>query len=74
MSIAKQPLREQGGAQSTSSASSDSETDNEYAFVVEPHSNIVSHHTVMKTGTSRFPQPTHRHKPVSRFMGPLSPF
>ena len=54
MSIAKQPLREQGGAQSTSSASSDSETDNEYAFVVEPHSNIVSHHTVMKTGTSRF--------------------
>ena len=54
MSIAKQPLREQGGAQSTSSASSDSETDYEYAFVVEPHSNIVSHHMVMKTGTSRF--------------------
>ena len=53
MNIAKQPSHEQGGAQSSTSVSSDSETDNEYAFVVEPHSNVVNHPTVMKTDTSR---------------------
>ena len=53
MNIAKQPSHEQGGAQSSTSVSSDSETDNEYAFVVEPQSNVVNHPTVMKTDTSR---------------------
>ena len=56
MSIAKQPSHEQRGAQSSTSVSSDSETDNEYAFVVETHkaqSNVVNHPTVMKTDTSR---------------------
>ena len=51
-SIAKQPLYEQGGAQSSTSVSRDIETDNEYAFVVEPQSNVVNHPTVMKTDTS----------------------
>ena len=53
MNIAKQPSLEQGGAQSSTSVSSDSETDNEYAFVVEPQSNLVNHPTVIKTDTSR---------------------
>ena len=56
MSIAKQHSHEQGGAQSSTSVSSDSETDNEYVFVVETHkaqSNVVNHPTVMKTNTSR---------------------
>ena len=45
MSIAKQSSHEQGGAQSSTSVTSDSETDNEYAFVVEPQSNVVNHPT-----------------------------
>ena len=53
MSIAKQPSREQGGAHPSTSVSSDSETDNEYVFVVEPQSNVVNHPTVMKIDTSR---------------------
>ena len=45
--IAMQPSHEQGGAQSSTSVSSDSETDNEYAFVVETQSNVVNHPTVI---------------------------
>ena len=67
MSIIKQPSH----AQSTPSVSSDSETDNEYAFVAEPQSSAVNQTMVIKTDMSRAsPREStqhQNHKPVLTF-------
>ncbi len=50
MNVAEAPYKQR--AQSTPSVSSDSENNNEYAFVVEPQSTVLNHSTVMKTDAS----------------------